>query len=403
MTNNKKSFLFITHLYYPALGGAERVFQRIAEGLAKKGHEITVLTSDALSTEQYYHGIQDPPPEQEILNGVQVIRQPVSTRIYRIMKHMNILNRVRGFSSLFGSLVFGPHFLKKLFFILKKRYDGIIAGPTPTSTLFYGLLCKMYHPGSALVIFPHMHIQDRMHTAAINIWVMKKAEFVLALTEAEKKYLQIRGIKGHRIRRIVNGVDDFLLREDVQKDENLNSYVLFLGQEGEHKNIPLLIKAMEGIWDRGFPNKLVIAGARANFSSTIDREIEELPPLHRSKLLRINNFPEHQKIRLLDNCLVLVNPSSFEAFGIVFLEAWARGKPVIGGRIQAVKEIIQDGVNGLLFDPSKENDLGNKIIRLLEERPLAEKMGESGRKDVQAKYVWSKIIDTVEGFFDEFY
>lgn len=364
--------------------------------MIQKGHEVTVLTSDALSTEQYYFGVSDPPPEQEVHNGVRIIRQPVSTRIYRFLKYMNAFNKVRGFSSLLGSLVFGPHFFKKFWLVLKKKYDVVIVGPTPTSTLFYGLFYKIFHPGSVLVVFPHMHIQDRMHTATINIMVMKRAEFVLALTDAEMKYLQSRKIDRARIRRIVNGVDDFLLKRDVQKDENFNDYVLFLGQEGEHKNIPLLIQAMQKIWDLGFTNNLVIAGARANYSSTIDKIIDELPRRHFSRIRRINDFSEEQKIRLLDNCLVLVNPSSFEAFGIVFLEAWSRKKPVIGTKIIALKEIIKDGTNGFLFDPKMEGDLEAKIIQLIKGRDTAKKMGSSGYSDVQDKYIWSKILDRVE-------
>ncbi len=396
MENRQKHILLITHLYYPALGGAERVFKRIAEGLIQKGREVTVLTSDALSTEQYYFGVPDPPPEQEVVNGVRIIRQPVSTRIYRFLKYLNALNKVRGFSSLLGSLVFGPHFFKKFWLVLKKKYDVVIVGPTPTSTLFYGLFYKIFHPESVLVVFPHMHIQDRMHTAAINIRVMKKADFVLALTDAEKKYLQSRKIDRARIRRIVNGVDDFLLKRDIQKDEHFNDYVLFLGQEGEHKNIPLLIQAMQNIWDLGFANDLVIAGARANYSSTIDKIIDELPERHLIRLRRINDFSEEQKIRLLDNSLVLVNPSSFEAFGIVFLEAWARKKPVIGAKIIALREIIRDGTNGFLFDPKIKGDLETKIIQLIKDSDTAKKLGASGFADVQDRYIWSKVIDRLE-------
>jgi len=398
MKQTKKRILFITHLYFPALGGAERVFQRIAEGLAGRGHEVTVLTSDALSTEQYYHGVQDPPPQTETINGVRIIRQSLSTRIYRLFRYFGALNRIRGFASLFGSLVFGPHFFKQFQTVLKLKFDAVIAGPTPTSTIFYGLLYKTVHPSSLLIFFPHMHVNDRLHTAAINIFVLKRAASVLALTEGEKRYLLNRGIKDQRLKRIVNGVDDYLLRVPQQKNEALNGCILFLGQEGEHKRIPLLIETMQTIWEQGHPNPLVIAGARANYSVAIDQKIKGLPERLRSKITRINDFPEQEKVGLLDSCLVLVNPSSYEAFGIVFLEAWARGKPVIGGRIPAVREIIKDGVNGFLFDPSKKVDLEDKITRLIRDSSLAERLGRAGQAEVKDRYVWSKIVDRIEDF-----
>lgn len=396
MVARKKRILFITHLYFPALGGAERVFQRIAEGLARMGHEVTVLTSDALSTEHYYSGIQDPPPMTEILNGVHVIRQSLNTRIYRLLRYPASLNRVRGFASLFGSLVFGPHFFSQFIAVAKQTFDVVIAGPTPATTIYYALLYKTVHPSSRLVIFPHMHINDRMHTAAVNIWALKRAAFVLALTDVEKNYLMERGIREIRLKRIVNGVDDFVLKTPRRKNEVMSGFVLFLGQEGEHKRIPSLIEAMAALWKEGLANPLVIAGARSNYSPAIDRAIESLPGNLRSKVKRVNNFPEEEKVRLLDGCLALVNPSSFEAFGIVFLEAWARGKPVIGGRIPAVREIIRDGINGFLFDPSKEGDLKDKISRLLHEPSLAERLGRAGKAEVEDKYVWRKIVGGIE-------
>jgi len=392
----KKRILFITHLYYPALGGAERVYQRVAEGLASRGHEVWVLTSDAVSTEQYFHGIQNAPPSTEIINKVRVVRQSLSTRIYRYMRYPHALNRVRGFASLCGSLVFGPHFFDQFKLILKQRFDSVIAGPTPTSTIYYALIYKAVHSFSRLIIFPHMHTRDRMHTSALNIWVLKRASMILATTDSEKKYLLSRGIKDGRLKRVSNGVEDALLQVPMLNNEEYNDCVLFIGHEGEHKRIPHLIDAMQAVWENGYCNPLVIAGARTNFSVTIDQKIKNLPPEQQSRIFRINDFPEEQKVSLLDNCRMLVNPSSYESFGIVFLEAWARGKPVIGSRIPAVREIIKDGINGFLFDPCKHNSLEDKMSLLLDDQSLAQRLGRAGQKEVEGRYVWSKILDRIE-------
>lgn len=392
----KKRILFITHLYFPALGGAERVFQRMAEGLVRKGHDVTVLTSNALSTEQYFHQIRNDLPEYESLNGVQIIRQELATRIYKVFKIFQYFSRLRGVGRLFGPLFFGPHFYKKYFEILRLDFDVIFAGPTPTSATFYGLFYTWKHPRAKLFLFPHMHIEDRLHTSPVNIWALKKADIVLALTRVEKKYLILRGIKKERIQRTVNGVDDFLLQAPFQEDANNKDYILYLGQEGGHKQIPLLIKAMKLIWTWGYDNKLVIAGARTNYSPFLDTLIKKLPKENRARIKRINDFSDAEKVRLLDNCLVLVNPSSYEAFGIVFLEAWSRKKPVIGTNIIALKEIIKDGTNGFLFDPKMEGDLEAKIIQLIKDRDTANKLGASGYADVQEKYIWSKILDPLE-------
>lgn len=397
-TLSKKKVLFITHLYYPSIGGAERVFQRIAEGLATRGYSVTVLTSDALSTEQYFTWTDNKLPGHENVNGVQVIREPLDSTLYKILKILNIFNKLGRASIYYRPLIFGPHFFAKFKEVLREEYDAIIAGPTPTSTIYYGILCKKKHPSSKLIIFPHMHIADRLHTSPINRWAIKAADAVFTLTEAESKYLVRKGIKEQRIKRIVNGVDDFLLEEKPQMDDELNDYVLYLGQEGGHKRIPLLIRAMKNIWKRGYENKLVIAGARTYFSPTLDKLIAELPQPYRSKIHRFNDIPEEQKVKLLDNCRVMVNPSTYEAFGLVFLEAWARKKPVIGARIEAIQEIIKDGQNGFLFESKSIRDLQRKLLRILDDRSLAANLGETGYKAVKEKYTWNKIIDQIDVF-----
>lgn len=393
---NKKKILFITHLYFPSIGGAERVFQRIAEGLAKRGYSVTVLTSDALSTEQYFTWTDNQLPGHETVNGVQVIREPLDSKLYKTLKILNIFNKLGRASIYYRPLIFGPHFFAKFKEVLREEYDTIIAGPTPTSTIYYGILYKKKHPRSKLIIFPHMHIADRLHTSPINRWAIKAADAVFTLTESESNYLAKKGVKKHRIKRIVNGVDDFLLEEKLRIDDKLSDYVLYLGQEGGHKRIPLLIRAMINIWKKGYENKLVIAGARTYFSPTLDKLIAELPQQYRSKIHRFNDIPEEQKLTLLDNCRVMVNPSTYEAFGLVFLEAWARKKPVIGAKIEAIQEIVRDGKNGLLFESKSIRDLERKLLSILDDRSLAANLGELGYKDVIDKYTWEKVVARID-------
>jgi len=405
----KKGILFITHLYYPSPGGAERVFQKIAEGLARRGFRVTVLTSDALSTEQYFTLALNNLPAHEVINGVRVIREPLSAKIYRYLRFIDRPLRKAGRLGVFlRPLFFGPHFWRTFKRVLQEKVQVIVAGPTPTSSVFYGLYYKMKNPQSEFVIFPHMHIEDRLHTSPLNLWAVKKADAALALTNAEKKYLQARGVKEGKIKRIVNGVDEALLRAPraeaplsmpQAEARELKDYVLFLGQEGEHKRIPLLIKAMINLWDRGCENALVVAGARTNFSSEIDKIISRLSLSARSKIFRYNNISEEQKVALLDNCLMIVNPSAYEAFGIVFLEAWARGKPVIGANIRALREIIRDGRNGFLFDGRETGDLERKILKILSNRELGFRMGQAGQAGVREKYTWDRIVDKIVGTF----
>jgi len=83
---------------------------------------------------------------------------------------------------------------------------------------------------------------------------------------------------------------------------------------------------------------------------------------------------------------MFVLPSNCEGFGIVYLEAWAHGLPVIGGKFDASAEVIADGVNGLLVDPDSVEELAGAIKRLLADHDFACQLGRQGYETVLSNY-----------------
>jgi phosphatidylinositol alpha-1,6-mannosyltransferase len=100
-------------------------------------------------------------------------------------------------------------------------------------------------------------------------------------------------------------------------------------------------------------------------------------------------------------CDVFVMPSralatrdGVEGFGIVFLEAGASGKPVVGGRSGGISEAVVDGTTGLLVDPFSTNELESTLITLLGDRGQAKRLGAEGR--VRAERLESAWVQAVE-------
>jgi phosphatidylinositol alpha-1,6-mannosyltransferase len=87
-------------------------------------------------------------------------------------------------------------------------------------------------------------------------------------------------------------------------------------------------------------------------------------------------------------CDVFVMPSRGEGFGVVFLEAMAYGKPVIGGDHGGTPDIIQEGVNGFLVQYGDIDTLAERIIRLLTDDDLRKRMGDAGRRIVTENYTF---------------
>jgi phosphatidylinositol alpha-1,6-mannosyltransferase len=80
-----------------------------------------------------------------------------------------------------------------------------------------------------------------------------------------------------------------------------------------------------------------------------------------------------------------------EGFGIVYLEAGACGKPVIGGSGGGASEAVEDGVTGLLVNPSDVDEIANAVARVLKNEKLARRLGENGRKKAMQQPDWALL------------
>ena len=88
--------------------------------------------------------------------------------------------------------------------------------------------------------------------------------------------------------------------------------------------------------------------------------------------------------------------TNVEGFGIVFLEANACGKPVIGGRSGGTADAIADGESGYLVDPKDSAAVARATIGLLTDTSLALRMGSAGRRRAEASFSWERASRQVQ-------
>ena len=100
-------------------------------------------------------------------------------------------------------------------------------------------------------------------------------------------------------------------------------------------------------------------------------------------------------------CEMFALPSRGEGFGLVFLEAMARGKPVIGGAHGGVPEVIEDGVTGYLVPHGDAAQLATSIETLLSDPALAQKMGARGRQRVEREFRFSAFAKSLKKILRE--
>ncbi|OGL72306.1 hypothetical protein A3F28_01530 [Candidatus Uhrbacteria bacterium RIFCSPHIGHO2_12_FULL_57_11] len=85
-----------------------------------------------------------------------------------------------------------------------------------------------------------------------------------------------------------------------------------------------------------------------------------------------------------------------EGFGLVFLEAGAAGVSVVAGRGGGVDEAVVDGVTGLLIDPRDPIAIARAVNRILSDKELARRMGDSGRSRVENHFQWLQQSSKLE-------
>ena len=98
---------------------------------------------------------------------------------------------------------------------------------------------------------------------------------------------------------------------------------------------------------------------------------------------------------------VAVLPSYFEGMGRVLLEAMAMEKPVVGTAVGGIPDLIEQGVNGYLVSPGNDRELTSALLRILNDKGLAVKMGLAGRKKMTARFSADTMVRSIEKVYGE--
>jgi glycosyltransferase involved in cell wall biosynthesis len=393
--------LHLVHAYHPSMGGAELVFQRLSEGfVARYGDDVTVLTTNAI------RGFLDDdtsPAGDERLNGVLVRRfrywrwpLPVLRRVFAVAR----LARVP-FRDYLDALRAGPWSPGMLLAARRADADTIACMGFPFLQMYFGLGPRR----PPVVMFGALHIQDD-YIPPLVLRAIARCRAYVAFTEFEKATLVRHGIDPALVHVVGPGVDvDSFERADGRAIRDRcalgDSLVVgFIGRQAPYKGIDTLVRAMTIVWDRRPDAHLVLAGSRTGFSAELRRMIDALPRAKRARVTAVDDFPEDEKAQWFAACDVFVTVSTEESFGIVFAEAWAAGKPVIGGRIRAVESVIHDGDDGLLVPCGEPAPLAAAIERLLDDAALRTRMGRRGQARVRADHDWNAVVDKIHAVYE---
>jgi len=385
--------LILSQLFAPAIyGGGEVVFSSICQNLARRGHSVTVITQRLLGTPEY--------------------EENSFVRIFRVGKPIDFRGTLP--SDLSTNLSFLIHATTKATRILSEEKFDIIHSNTYVPALI-GQVC------SSLFRIPHI---ITVHDVYFN---EEQGHF----WESWSKQVQL-GPMGGRVGQIMEQIVIRLkptlfhavshsTRSDILRAVrpkipvavvpnaiNLEEYPLpvnkksksaqaiYIGRLVFYKNLGTLLQAFRDVAATVKDAQLVIVGD-GPLRRWLAEEVDRLGLANRVRLAGV--LKQSDKLELLKDSDFLVQPSLIEGFGMVILEAFATGRPVLVSRIPALEEIVNDGVEGFTFSPFDVDELALKMRLLFENETLRSEMGRLGRDKVERFYSSPLIISKIEDLY----
>jgi glycosyltransferase involved in cell wall biosynthesis len=375
------NILYFTQLFYPAVfGGGEYIFYHWAKELVKKGHRVFVVTQS----------LQGEKPH-ETVDGIKIFRVGAEVKLSGTLP-IGILSNI--------SYLLKSYFMGKK--IIKENNIDVIHSNTYVPVISAQWCAKK---------IPHIAtVHDVYYTSKNDFWktwskqkeISWLSKFLGPLVEKKiaktnvtlfhtvsqqsKQDLESLGVT-KPIKVIPNGIDPSLY--DITTEQK-KFQAIYVGRLIFYKNIDVIIDAFDIVVKTMPSAQLVIVGdgpMRAHL-------YEKIKKIGLEKNIHLKgNVSDAQKLKLICESSILLNPSLIEGFGIVVLEGFAAGKPVLVSDSKPLSDLVEDGVDGFVLRHGDSDIWAKKIIHLFNDEPLAKRMGLAGKNKVHTKYSITALVN----------
>jgi glycosyltransferase involved in cell wall biosynthesis len=163
-------------------------------------------------------------------------------------------------------------------------------------------------------------------------------------------------------------------------------YLLYVGNTYPHKNLGVLVRAMENV-SRHHPDLFLLVAAPDDDCLRLLRSSVRSGPAS-GRVLFLRNVTDRQLSWLYRRATLFVMPSLSEGFGLTGLEAMAHGTPVLAARASCLPEVY--GVGARYFDPTDPHELVASVDELLGDERLRRSLADAGARHA-LKYSWEAM------------
>ena len=380
--------LLFTKRGYAPIGGSESLAYQFATRLVARGHEVRVVCAWPTEKEEAaYGGASFAPIVHDdhrvfVDRGVEVVQVKPrggffgmaadATTLVDLMRG-DLLERYAEDRELIHNV--GREYLDSSVDVAEELGIPIVLTPLAHPGQFHG--------GDAVADFARY----------------RRANVITTMTDWERDWYAAHAIEATRIvttgmgpnATLAGDAAGFRARHRIPAHAPI---VLYVGRKERYKGYIQLLDATESVWHTHPDTRFVFIGLPGFYSTFFDdfrRYADE-------RVIHLESASAADKDSALEACTLFAMPSRHETFGLGYLEAWLHGKPVIGGDIPALREVIDDGADGIVVR-QRAVEVARAILRLIDDPVAARAMGAHGRAKVAERWSWDAVLNRVEAAY----
>jgi glycosyltransferase involved in cell wall biosynthesis len=375
--------------YHPRVGGTPTQARLLAADLLAAGHEAVVVTRRWDRAH----------PERETVDGAEVIRvgpvgRGASKKWGMLLRVLPRLLRLPRFDLIFcpGLRVLGAAAV----LAARWRRAPCVLRPVSCGEMSGAFFADgLKRTGLGLSAWP-----VRAALGLRNALLRKADAFVAISAEIADELIRC-GVPEARIARIPNGVDEAVYRPASAEEKAATREALglrpeerllvYTGRLVTYKGLPGLLRVWERVAAAHPGSRLALVGGGGNDMANCESELRAFVRERGLEARVLFTGDVAGVAPWLQAADGFVFPTQNEAFGISLIEAMACGLPVVSTDVGGVKDIVEDGVNSLVFKAGDEAALESALTRLMGDPALAARLGRGALETVRARYTRGRV------------